>query len=110
MFAFLYNRDMFFRYLLCLLGVILAVPLMVLIALATTLLPVTLSGIGYLSAFSLMIAGLIFAPSARKLTTVLILVNLLVVSGIMALRIHFGQANSTSRLNMITLPRGTQTR
>jgi pimeloyl-ACP methyl ester carboxylesterase len=98
--------DKTFKTLLCLLGVILALPLLGLIMLAIAL-PVTPSGIGYLLASSLLVAGLILSPWAPKLQPRLILGGLLALCLIAAARIFTGQANPASRLRMLTLPQAT---
>ncbi len=99
---------MLLRYLLCLLGILLALPLLALIALAVTL-PVTISGIGYLLACFLAVTGLILAPRGGKflfltLTGVLLLVT---VAGV---RMVLARWSESSKLTVVTLPQGKETR
>jgi pimeloyl-ACP methyl ester carboxylesterase len=97
-----------YKYFLCLLGVILAVPVLALIALAFSL-PITISGIGYLLACSLAISGLILAPWMPKH-------YFLLIAGVLALvliaggRIFLGEQNASSNFRMVTLPQGKGTR
>jgi pimeloyl-ACP methyl ester carboxylesterase len=100
-----YNPTMTFKYLLCLLGVFLAMPLLALIALAC-ILPVTISGIGYLLACSLGVARLILAPWMRR-HILLIMVGMLLLILIAGTRIIMGER---SNVRMITLPQEKGTR
>ena len=105
----LYNSEMSYKHLLCVLGVILIVPWLVLIALAF-MLPITISGIGYLFAGFLAIAGLILAPWKSKQSSWLMVVGVLMLCLIAGTRILLGASNSTSPIRMITLPQEKGTR
>jgi pimeloyl-ACP methyl ester carboxylesterase len=94
-----YNPSMTLKYFLCLCGVILAMPLLALIALAC-ILPISTSGIGYLFAGSLGIAGLILAPWMRHYR-LFIASGLLLLIFIAGARIIMGEP---SNLRMIILP------
>lgn len=96
---------MTFKYLLCLLGLILVMPLLVLIGMAC-ILPITISGIGYLLACSLGIIGLILSPWMRRHTLLIISGTLLLIF-IAGARIIMGER---SNVRMVTLPQKTETR
>src|SRR5689334_13501909 len=95
-------QPMTFKYLLCLLGVLLSTPLLPVIALAC-ILPVTISGIGYLLACSLGVAGLLLAPWMQRHTW-LIVSGVLLLIFIAAARIIMGEQNSKLNVDMIRLP------
>ncbi|MFN8382990.1 MAG: hypothetical protein U0V02_13665 [Anaerolineales bacterium] len=97
------------KYLLCLLGIILALPILGVTALAATL-PTSISGIGYLLACLLAVAGLITAPWIPKHHFLLTLAGLIAALLIAISRILMGGLFSTSNLEMVTLPRGKETR
>lgn len=98
-----------FRFLLCLLGILLALPLMALIALAFTL-PVTISGIGYLLASFLVIVGLITAPWGDKYSFATTLIGIIAIVAIISARLLLANKTATSRLTIVTLPQGEETR
>ena len=85
------------------------VPWLALSALALTL-PITISGIGYLFASFLAIAGLILAPWKSKQSSWLILAGVLTICLIASARILLGASNSTFPIRMITLPQEKGTR
>jgi len=99
---------MIFKFILFLLGAILAIPILALIILAFKL-PITISGIGYLLASILLIAGLILFPWQPK-SSWAILAGVVSIAIIAGARIFLGSLNSTSDLSMITLPQEKQTR
>lgn len=98
-----------FRYLLCLLGMLLALPLLAVIALAFTL-PVSISGIGYLLAGSLVVTGLILVPRNGKYPFVIILTGIAMFAVIVGARLVLARQNGSSRLAVVNLPEGNETR
>lgn len=100
---------MIYKYSLCLLGVILALPVLVLIVLAFTL-PITISGIGYLLACLLVVTGLIMAPWLPRHHSLLTLTGVVALILIAGVRIFIGEKNTNSNLKMITLPQETEAR
>ncbi len=97
-----------FRYLLCLLGVVLALPALVLMLL-TTVTPITLSGIVYLLGYGLIAAGLILSPWRPKYPL------MLMISGVITIGLMAGiQLNripdQTSNIKVIVLPSAHETR
>ncbi|HSB00525.1 MAG TPA: alpha/beta hydrolase [Anaerolineales bacterium] len=93
------------RYLLFLFGVILALPILAVLALAPGL-PITLSGIGYLAGCMLTIAGLILAPWTGRHSSALVIGGLCLVISVASIRsIFVGQAN----IQMISLSGGNKT-
>ncbi len=97
------------RYLLCLLGLLLALPLLALIAMAFAL-PITSSGIGYLLACSLVVAGLIMAPKGENYPFRLTAAGIIAIVLITSARLVLAQQAGTSRLTVATLPQGKETR
>lgn len=97
-----------FRLLLCLVGILLILPLLELIALAFTL-PVSISGIGYLLAGSLTVAGLILAPRGGKQPVLLTLTGMSLAALIAGMRVVLAQSNGTSTFTIVTLPQGKET-
>ena len=97
------------RYLLCGLGICLALPVLALIWMAFTL-PITTSGIGYLSGSSLTIAGLILVPWARRYSTLLTITGLIILAWIASLRLILARQDTTPSISMITLPQGKEGR
>jgi pimeloyl-ACP methyl ester carboxylesterase len=100
---------MLLRSFLSLLGVLLALPVLVLIALAFSV-PITISGIGYLLASSLAIAGLITAPWTGKYSFLLIGIGLIGITFIGGTRLVLATQGGDSNLRVITLPQGKETR
>lgn len=100
---------MLLRTLLSVLGLLFALPLAALIALAVSL-PITVSGIGYLLACSLAIVGLILAPWAGRYSFLLILAGLLGIALIAGIRLVLTTSAKTSSIRVITLPQGRPTR
>lgn len=98
-----------FRFLLCLLGTLLALPLLALSVLVFTL-PVTISGIGYLLACFLTIVGLLIAPWEGKYSAVLTSTGVLAIVIIASVRLALTKQADTSRLTVVTLPQGQETR
>jgi pimeloyl-ACP methyl ester carboxylesterase len=96
-----------FKYLLCILGIILSLPILVMAALAFTF-PISISGVAYLLAYSVAITGLVVAPWMKRhalLTSIGIFVFFLIA----ILRIN-ATWNSTSNIQILTLPQGKSTR
>jgi pimeloyl-ACP methyl ester carboxylesterase len=100
---------MTFKYFLCLLGVILLVPLLALIVRAF-MLPITSSGLGYLLASSLAIAGLILALWKPKYYSWLIVAGVFTFLLIAGGRIISAELNATRKISMLTLPQEKGTR
>lgn len=100
---------MLLRTLLCLLGVILALPILVLIVVAFTL-PITISGIGYLLASSLAIAGLIIAPWRGKYSFILIAIGVIGIVLVAGARLVLAAREGNFSLRVITLSQGKETR
>ena|GEM_PF-1030932 len=100
----------FIRYLLFLLGLIFACPLIVLL-LFSIITPITISGIAYVIGYSLMVIGLITAPLWRKFTFVMILSGIVTLILIAGARIALAKnVEESSKLKMILLPQGKETR
>jgi pimeloyl-ACP methyl ester carboxylesterase len=97
------------RSFLCLLGVLLALPILVLTALAFAG-PITISGIGYLLASSLAIAGLILAPWGGKASFILVVVGVTGIALVAGSRLLQAARDENSNLRVVTLPQGKQTR
>ena len=98
-----------FRYLLCLLGVLLALPIVALIALAFTL-PITLSGIGYLFASLLVIAGLILAPWGGRASSTMVAIGVIGLAFVAGMRLLQAARDDNSNPRVITLPQAQATR
>jgi hypothetical protein len=103
------SRQEFQRYLLCVSGVLLALPVLALILLAFAL-PITNSGIGYLSGSVLVIAGLILAPWIRRRSIVIMITGLIVIALVASLRLILAGQETTPSISMITLPQGKESR
>ena len=93
------------RYILCLLGIVLAIPLLALIVWAFKL-PITSSGKSYLVVGSLVVFGFITAPRSHKQSLTLIFVGVLGFFLITVTRLILTGQNQTSEIHMITLPAG----
>jgi len=102
------SKQDHYRYLLCLLGIILAPPLLALIIMAFAL-PITISGIGYLSGSLLVVAGFILAPWARRYSMVLTISGVLVIALVASIRLLLTKQEAPS-ISMVTLPQGKDTR
>jgi pimeloyl-ACP methyl ester carboxylesterase len=98
-----------FRLLLCLLGILLALPLLVLITMAFQL-PITISGIGYLFGGLLLVSSLIVAPFASKLPSILVISGVVVILAIALARLILAQLSHTQNIKTITLPHEKSTR
>lgn len=98
-----------FRYILCMLGTLLALPILVFIVLAFVL-PITPSGIGYLAGSALAIAGLILAPWTRRSWIVLIISGVVLVALVASVRLILAGQDTTRNVSMITLPEGKEAR
>lgn len=96
-----------FRTLLSFIGFLVAIPLLVLMVM-TWMLPITVSGIGYLFGAFFTVCGLILAPRMKKFYLLVIagLVSMALVAGA---RISLTDHNSSSGFNMIALPQGKAT-
>ena len=103
------SRQEFQRYLLCLFGILLALPVLALILLAFVL-PITNSGIGYLSGSILVITGLILAPWVRRYSALLKITGLIVIVFVAGQRLVLVSQNTVPSIGMITLPQGKEAR
>src|SRR5258706_2497351 len=97
------------RYLLCLLGIVFAIPLLLLILL-TFKLPITISGIFYLIASFLLVFGLIAAPFLHKHFLKLIFTGIIGLFLTLGIRLVLMEQNRSSEIRMVTLPEGTESR
>jgi hypothetical protein len=95
-----------FRYILCFLGFVLAIPLLGLIVLVLRL-PITTSGFGYLLGVILTVSGLILAPKVSRYY-VLVVSGLLLVVIVASIRL-FLAPNTDLLLRVLTLPQGRRT-
>jgi pimeloyl-ACP methyl ester carboxylesterase len=101
-----YNQFMkIVRYLLCLLGLVLAIPLLVLIVLAFQL-PITTSGILYLIAGLFVVVGLVAAPFLPRYFSMILLAGVIGLSLNAGIRIMAVRQNQLSKIQMMTLPEG----
>jgi pimeloyl-ACP methyl ester carboxylesterase len=98
-----------FRFLLCLTGIILALPLLIITVTAFQL-PITNSGIGYLFGGLLLVLGLILAPLTRKNSLLLGISGTVLVVVIITVKLIFAQQSNTQSIKMITLPQGKSSR
>jgi pimeloyl-ACP methyl ester carboxylesterase len=98
-----------FRYLLFLLGVSLALPILAIISLSIGL-PVTVSGIGYLLGCVLAAAGLILFPWAGRRATSLTIIGVIAVIFIAGMRLIRTWQNTSPNISVITLPQNKETR
>src|SRR5215216_2876745 len=97
-----------FRYFLFLSGVILALPILAVIALSLGL-PITLSGIGYLLGGALAAAGLILASWTGRNSISLTIIGILILGVVASVRLFIvgGQTNPSTR--MVSLPQNKAT-
>ncbi len=98
-----------FRYFLFLLGVILALPILAVIALSLGL-PITLSGIGYLLGSALAAAGLILAPRAGRNSISLTFVGIFMLAGVASVRMFIGGEQTNPSIRMVVLRQNKTTR
>lgn len=98
-----------FRFLLCLLGIILALPLLTLIIMAFQL-PITITGIGYLFGAILFVAGLILAPLGNRNSLILVISGVAILALIVSVRLIPARQVQTQYIKMITLPQGRDAR
>lgn len=96
-----------FRYFLAIIGFVLIMPLLVLIVMAF-MLPITISGIGYLLGSLLTAIGLIVAPRIQRHYAVFI-TGVVMVVVVASVRIFLSSQNTHSGLRMVTLPEGKAT-
>jgi pimeloyl-ACP methyl ester carboxylesterase len=95
-----------FRYILCFLGFILALPLLAFIVMVFKL-PITTSGFGYLLGAILAVSGLILAPKTSRYY-VPVLSGILLVIVIASIRLFLVE-NTDFQLKVITLPQARKT-
>jgi len=91
------------RYLLSLIGILVAIPLLALIILAFKL-PITISGALYLIAGSLFVSGLITAPYLPNLYPKFIAAGVIGSSLILGARLILMRQNPSLGIQMVTLP------
>ena len=96
-------------YFFFILGILLVLPIFVLAALAFEL-PVTASGIGYLSGGVFIVASLILAPWKVRYSRVLAMSGFLVIILVASMRLILASQETASAIRMIALPQGTATR
>jgi pimeloyl-ACP methyl ester carboxylesterase len=94
-----------FRFLLCLFGIVLALPLLAIIFMAFQL-PITSSGIGYLFGCVLLFFGLILVPLARRNSVSLMIGGTIIVALVVVIRLILAWQAQTANIKMITLPQG----
>jgi pimeloyl-ACP methyl ester carboxylesterase len=97
------------RYLLFLFGVILALPILAIIALSLGV-PVTISGVGYLLGWALVSAGLILVPWAGKNSISIIIIGVAAVALVASVRLILIWQEQDSNIRMVMLPQNTNTR
>ena len=97
------------QYFFFILGILLTLPIFLLIALAVEL-PLTASGIGYLSGSVLIVAGLILAPWKGRYSSVLAMMGVVVIILVASLRLILARQATASAMRMLTLPQGAATR
>jgi len=96
------------RYLLFLIGVLLALPILAIVALALGL-PITISGIGYLSGFLLAVSGLILALWAGRKSISLTILGAIIIASVASIRLILAWQDKTPNRRMIALPQNTYT-
>lgn len=96
-----------FKYILCLLGIILFLPALALAALLFAF-PISIFGVGYLTAYSVAVAGLVLTPWMKR-PMLLTAAGSFTFACIIILRI-FAASGPLSKIQMITLPREKDTR
>ena len=104
-----FRTSFMFRFLLCLLGVFLALPLLALIVSAFVL-PITVSGIGYVLGCSLVSAGLLMAPRREKSSFLITLTGVIAIALVAGPRLVLTRWDENSNLRVVTLPQGKETR
>ena len=95
------------KYAICTLGIIFAIPVLTIGVLAFYL-PITSSGIGYLSGSVLLATGLILSPVARRLSTLLTIAGVLIIAVVAGTRLRLANQDMNSAIRMIALPRGNE--
>ncbi len=98
-----------FRFLLCLAGVLLALTLLAIIAMAFQL-PITISGIGYIFGGILLVLSFILAPLTGKNSLILLISSVIILTPVVSMRFILAQGGNTQNIKMITLPSGKDTR
>jgi pimeloyl-ACP methyl ester carboxylesterase len=98
-----------FRYLLFLLGVILALPILAIISLALGL-PVTISGIGYLLGCTLAATGLILLPWAGRNSILITIIGIIVLALVASVRLILARQDTSSNISMVALPQNKEAR
>src|SRR5258706_1582867 len=97
------------RYLLCLLGIVFAIPFLLLILLAFKL-PITISGMFYLIASFPLVSGLVAAPFLHKHFLKLIFTGIIGLFLSFGIRLALMGQNQSPEIRMVTLPEGKESR
>jgi hypothetical protein len=90
-------------------GVILALPILVVIALSLGL-PITLSGIGYLLGCELAATGLILAPWTSRNSISTTVIGILVLAVVAGVRLIIAEEQTNPSIRMVALPQNKTTR
>ena len=90
-------------------GVILALPILVIIALSFGL-PITISGIGYLLGWVLAAAGLILFPWAGRKSVSITILGIILIASVATVRLMLAGQNPSPSIKMIALPQERNTR
>jgi hypothetical protein len=103
------RNSSIFHYVLFLVGVLLALPILAILSLGLGL-PITISGIGYLIGSALAVAGLILAPWAGRNSIWLTVLGASVIALVASVRLILAWQATTPNVNMIALPQAKGTR
>lgn len=101
------NHGFIFRGLLCVTGIVLVIPVVVLIVTAVHL-PIAPSGIGYTLGAFIIVTGLIFAPWFRRYP-LLLLVGVAIIVIVAGARLIAAKQSNVANIKMISLPTGKAT-
>jgi pimeloyl-ACP methyl ester carboxylesterase len=97
-----------FRYLLFLFGVLLALPILAVIALSLGL-PITLSGVGYLLGGALAAAGLILTPWTSRNSFSITIIGILILALVAGVRWFVAGQQTNPSIRMVALPQNKTT-
>jgi len=97
------------RYFLCFLGILFAIPLLIVIVLAVKL-SITTSGTFYLIASFLLVFGLVTAPFLHKHFLKLVFTSIIGLFLTLGIRLILMGQNQSSEIRMVTLPEGKESR
>jgi pimeloyl-ACP methyl ester carboxylesterase len=102
------NYGFIFRGFLCIAGIVLLIPFLMLAVMAVHL-PITPSGIGYLIGAFMIAAGFILAPWFRRYPA-MVLLGVAVIIIVAGARLVVAKRSNISSIKMITLPGAKETR